>query len=231
MGDFDAVRLLFDEYEPTVLRKYEFPRGVSLVVRSAVEERPGHLQTGIILWPGASALAHYLCAEEFDREWSHVVELGAGCGLSGLCAAAILDKRPPSPGGSSVLFTDRDWTSLKVIKDSAVENKFAAVKIRRKVLMWTEDGGDAQLFPRLAECDLAIGSDLIYSTETARALFCTLHRIMPPHGRWRFILCNSFRHPETTEIIDAICAKLGLARRVLAADFHQCLVEQYTVRA
>lgn len=224
MGDFDAVRLLFDEYEPTVLRRYEFPRGVSLAVRSAVEERPGHLQTGIILWPGASALAHYLCAEEFDGDWRHVLELGAGCGLSGLCAAAILDQRG---NGGSVLFTDRDWTSLKVIKDSAAENRFAAVKVRRKVLLWTEDEDAGEPFPRLTECDLALGSDLIYSTETARALFHTLRRIMPAHGRWRFILCNSFRHPDTTEIIDSVCAQLGLERTVLATDFHLCLVERY----
>lgn len=230
-AEADSVRLLFDENEPTTLRRYEFPGNVSIVVRSAVEEKPGHLQSGIILWPGASALGHYLCEFENKASWRSVVELGAGCGLSGLVAARILQQQQDNE--SSVLFTDRDWVSLKVIKDSVQENHFAPVTVRRKVLLWTEDEDTNEeleaKFPRLERCDLAIGSDLIYSTETAKALFCTVQRIMPDRNlvKWRFILSNSFREEETTQIIEKICTKLRLKRRVLKDSYHKCLIESY----
>jgi len=222
------VRLLFDEYEPKVTKHFDFANGaVAIDVVCAEQTQPGALQSGIFLWPAASALSHYLC-DELDLDWNHVVELGAGCGLSGLVAARLLQQRNRN---GSVIFTDRDWTSLRMIRKSVVDSGGfgSAVAIKRKALLWTEQPPAPDVkFSKFDEAtDLVIGSDLVYSTESGRALLFTVSRMMPTSNTWRFLLSSSFRDPETTRILDAACAECGLQRKLLREGYHGCWIEEY----
>lgn len=223
----EEIRLLFDQNEPKVIKEFEFPNNISVKVVCAQQSQPGALQSGIYLWPAATALGKFLCEDFTINEWCNVVELGAGCGLSGLVAARLIELIRKH---GQVTFTDRDWTSLRMIKDSiqACDRFGGMVEIKRKKLLWTEQKVEGETeFD--ANVDLIIGSDLVYSTESAEALFSTVSRkTLSNIMRWRFVLSSSFRDPETTQIIEGLCAKLNMKRAVRFEDYDKCLIEEYT---
>ena len=223
---FDDVRLLFDQNEPKVLKTFDFSDTISIQVLSAEDKEPGALQSGIFLWPASYALCEFLCGE-FDENWCSVVEFGAGCGLVGLTAAKLLQNRKIK---GKVIFTDRDWVSLKIIKSSVKANKFLKdiITIEQKILKWTLGKPEAQEEIVFQSADLALGSDLMYSTESALALISTVFRVMPKNRTWRFILSSSFRHIETTNLVEKECEKIGMKRRVLHESYQNCLIEEYT---
>ena len=237
--DLSDMRLLFDDYEPKVTRSFSFDHSVNVEVVCAEQNQPGALQSGVFLWPAASALGKFLVSRHPQgTNFKHVIELGAGCGLAGLVAARLLQMKLEGNDGEcgSILFTDRDYTSLKMIRQSikASGGFGCSIKVGCRPLLWKETSDKDDNYKQLVlveDFDLAIGSDLVYSTESANALIGTLNAVMPRSNEWKFILSSSFRDPETTAIIDRKCKELDLIRTVLFDDFEKCLIEEYRRRS
>ena len=142
-----------------------------------------------------------------------VVELGAGAGLCGLAAARALQV---SGRGGSVLITDRDLTTVRMVRESvkACGGFGDGVDVRARRL---EFGAPREGEPRLA-ADLVLGSDLIYASDVAALLVRTLATRFDAARPWSMLLASSFRHPETTRILDEECARHGLERVQLVCE-------------
>lgn len=218
------VRLLFDQNEPTQVRSFQISPTIQVQVVCALQKEPGALQSGIYLWPAALSLSTYLCTQH-ATSWNHIVEFGAGCGMIGLAACQVLSV---AGRAGSVTFTDRDWASLNIIKKSLKRLHLPSdISTPLQQLTWSQSP-DAPV--SRFQVDLTVGSDLIYSTESAMSLLNTIKLTMPvskPH--WRFLLASSFRDAETTRIIDDQCQRLGLLRTVLEENYLDCLIEEFGV--
>jgi hypothetical protein len=181
----EDVRVMLDENEPKGVRRIEFATPhttLSVDVLCAKEGNPGALQSGMWLWPAAQALGSYLCDKSAELGLDQVqtcMELGAGAGLTGLCLAHLLSSTTLNGGGVDIILTDRDYTSLRIMKASIALNaprwnpKQVSVSTRRFLFV---DGtpNEAQLKAGRFAVDLIIGTDLIYSDAIARNLIQTL---------------------------------------------------------
>ena len=261
-GMLDAARLMFDSYEPKAEREHEFdlcPRARRLVreqgdrdrhrgrlvVRcvSAADGLPGALQSGIFLWPAASALARFLlgswklgvdkspllAAIERDDPVT-VMELGAGAGLTGLAAAKLLSMSRCVD--RICVLTDRDASSCRMMRKSVRRNESLKEFVSCRPLTWGSAEDAARLVTEFgmgasgtnaastaaaaSRALIVIGSDLIYSSDVARSLLVTVHALLEATASAsEFWLCSSFRHPETTDIVQEQCDSLGLSRATI----------------
>ena len=87
--------------------------------------------TGFIMWPSAVMLAHHLSKNPDiwrgdDTPDGDIMEMGAGCGLAGLTAAALLqnDDSGSNCNEDKVVFTDYNPAVLENLKRNITLNEF-----------------------------------------------------------------------------------------------------------
>jgi predicted nicotinamide N-methyase len=124
--------------------------------------------TGGTVWEASQVLARVLAAQPaaFWRARRRVVELGCGCGLVGLAAAAL--------GAREVVLTDQVlFVAKHNLRRNATGAGGAALRRRAKLseLRWGDAAGIARLRPPF---DLVLGSDIMYYPAHYRALADTI---------------------------------------------------------
>ena len=145
-----------------------------------------------------------------------VIELGAGAGLAGLAAAKLTP-------ASHFVFTDRDYVSLELVESNVELN--GVERARTRILEWG-DANDAIAMldeSKIPDGDsvMILGSDLIYSVKAAEALLTSISAMLKHQKRRgerhasHFLLCSSFRHPDTTAFVCDMCKALSLERHLL----------------
>ena len=139
-------------------------------VRSEVSE--DWTEFGDEIWPGSEALAAYVAAHAKDFAGQRLIEIGAGCGLPGLTAAAV---------GAKVVLCDLK-EALKTLEGNALANDLSNVEVRE--LRWNFD-----VDTRGLENAIVIGSDVVYKESLVAPLLCTLRRLRPS----RILLGNEVR--------------------------------------
>lgn len=144
---------------------------------------------GAALWPAAQVLAqavaaHVRSAVAADRPM-RVLELGAGCGLSSLTAAAL---------GASVLATDFRELPLRLVAESARRQGFQGALRTR--LFDVRDESEA-----LPEADLVIASDVVYEKSTARAM---ARRIAEARERGSAVLVSDTGRPNRVAFLEEL---------------------------
>lgn len=130
---------------------------------------------GVVLWPGALALAHEIATRGAEFRGRTVLELGAGTGLPGIVAAAL---------GAAVVQTDRSELITYVCRLNGERNRVAGVEYR--VADWTE-WSDATRY------DWVIGSDILYADTQHESLQQIFRGNLAPGGR--VLLSDPYRPP------------------------------------
>eukprot|EP01062_Namystynia_karyoxenos_P042308 TRINITY_DN30887_c0_g1_i3.p1 TRINITY_DN30887_c0_g1~~TRINITY_DN30887_c0_g1_i3.p1 ORF type:complete len:290 (+),score=34.44 TRINITY_DN30887_c0_g1_i3:72-872(+) len=149
--------------------RFPLPSGEELVIAEAVgaraEAADSRDRTGRGVWAGSWALATLLhrpgpAAAAPQARDKVVVELGSGCALAGLAAAAA--------GAREAWLTDHCEAALVTAAHNAAVNSglLAGCSVRTAVLDWdapcvAEEGGPPQ-------CDLVLGADVLYSVLVSR---------------------------------------------------------------
>jgi len=144
---------------------------------------------GAALWPAAQVLAqavaaHVRFAVAADRP-VRVLELGAGCGLSSLTAAAL---------GASVMATDFRELPLRLVAESARRQGFQGAL--RTQLLDVRDGSKP-----LPQADLVVASDVVYEQSTARAV---ARRIAEARERGSTILVSDIGRPNRAAFLEEL---------------------------
>ncbi|ELR21422.1 uncharacterized protein ACA1_183580 [Acanthamoeba castellanii str. Neff] len=130
---------------------------------------------GLTVWKSSVALARFL--EELWRQegpsflvGKRVIELGSGCGLTGILATLL---------GGHTTFTDME--SVLLWTNRNVEHNLDPFKhtYRLKELHW----GRTELAAFQPGFDIVLGADLIYSPKVVMALLNTLHGVSRPDSR------------------------------------------------
>lgn len=138
-----------------------------------VSDPDNRLPYGAALWPAALALAHDLAGRAAALRGRAVLELGAGCGLPGIAAAAL---------GARVLQTDRNELALHLCQQNGARNRLAGIGYRRAD--WVE-------WPDLGTFDWIIGSDVLYADALHEYLRHIFETNLAPGGR--VLLADPYR--------------------------------------
>jgi len=172
-------------------------------------------QTGQIVWPSARLLAHFLVRRlgRARLAGEDVLELGAGCGLSGLVASRL--------GARSVTLTDNEPEVLDILRLN-LRHAAPGVVARAEDLDWGRDAAHERL---AAACGRArwsaiIAADVCYWRESIRPLFASVAALLDrADPRARFFLGYFDRAPQNRALLEAAGREQGLAfERLPAAE-------------
>jgi predicted nicotinamide N-methyase len=244
--DLCAIGFMFDAEHDREERQVSFRGGIEVTIKT-IGDKPGHVQSGQYLWPAAKAAGEYLIDNWGSIGSSWVLELGAGCGLSGIVASKL-------NGVEAVVWTDYDRGSLQLITENTASN--CSCRCFVHFLEWGVPI-DAETKAQNKHPDsgfrLIIGSDLIYCKEVIVPLFKTVADTLSRDGV--FVLTSSFALDEVSlslhahfrahtdcnsnlicsqhfeAEIERICASLELTREQqigLNESKGVCKVEHYT---
>lgn len=172
-------------------KSYSLPSDIILTV-SSLEENEGVMSPlGSQVWHSASLLVGYLIlhADSLFKSTNtdHVkrcLELGSGAvGLSGMTLAAVLSRMYPSR--AEVLLTDLESETgvLKRLEENVQRNMrmFPNVAVNVQALDWndfTSMDRETLSESRLQPFDLVVGSELIYTEDTAVACASILTHLL-----------------------------------------------------
>ena len=188
--DLCSIGFMFDAEHCRETRTINFGSDICISLRT-IGDKPGHVQSGQYLWPAASAAGEYLINNWDSISSSYVLELGAGCGLSGIVASKL-------PGVSNVVWTDYDRGSLQMISEN-VEANCSEIQSFVHFLEWGRAIDNEVKINNSYPSDgfkLVVGSDLIYCKEVIVPLFLTVAETLHKDGT--FILVSSFA-------LDSVC--------------------------
>jgi predicted nicotinamide N-methyase len=248
-GD-SPMAFMFDGMKRKDTKEFSFESdgtGEFTVSLKMITGDPGHQQSGQYLWPASAFNARWLLAhpEQFhlkDAESNEVtlVELGAGCGLSGLAASKLACVE-------SLILTDYDYGAIELLEENAAGNNsrrsggegegdeeaFIAVE----KLKW-----GAEMTPLLqakvsaSKQLLVLGSDLIYCSTVCKPLFTSVRDLLalaPANEKNAFFLVSSFSlKDEIEETAVASYTSLGLEVNevnALDVDAGQCRCQIFTL--
>jgi predicted nicotinamide N-methyase len=187
-----------------------------------------------VLWPSAIVLAHWICT---DQSWLRatttasgpwtVLELGAGCGLVGLVAAAHCLGRPCAASTVSprVLLTDFNVTVLKNLELNVALNDLQDVctvvgldfyqqddsvpGVNHEMddptpLCWFDTSGHAH-----EPVNVVLGADIICCPSDAKAIAQTIRSVLRPGGT-AYVVCADAAHRFGVECFVQQCEELSL---------------------
>eukprot|EP00933_Yihiella_yeosuensis_P033491 TRINITY_DN27197_c0_g1_i1.p1 TRINITY_DN27197_c0_g1~~TRINITY_DN27197_c0_g1_i1.p1 ORF type:complete len:281 (-),score=46.25 TRINITY_DN27197_c0_g1_i1:167-1009(-) len=123
----------------------------------------GDIGTGGVVWWGALALNDFLQERrnEIFAGVEVILEIGAGCGLVGLCAASLLPEG--APRSCRVILTDGPDACIDNLQRNINANAAALERadLEAAKLVW-EDLLDGTAAPPVDSVDLLLGSDVIW---------------------------------------------------------------------
>lgn len=136
--------------------------------------------TGGLVWRGALALAEFLGEQhELLANAQVIVEIGAGCCLPGLAAAAQLAAQH-SPGVKQVILTDGPEAVVQNLAANVAANleRLKPVHLRAEKLVWEELLAGISP-PPVEAVDLLIGSDVIWGDRGSLVAEVALRLVRP----------------------------------------------------
>jgi len=165
---------------------HTLPLGTTLTVKQAsVEEMHFHSRNAThgTVWRGSVVMAKYLQTLPRPAPGTRLIEVGCGCALAGMSAAAV---------GYTVQATDRA---------DCLEQAQHAATDPRNTSQWAESGGSVEvreidwLKPdTYAEpAGLVVGCDIVYAKQYHLPLLECLASIVAPDGK--ALLATQVRHP------------------------------------
>jgi len=143
----------------------------------AFRERAKDDVTGWTVWGSAVVLSRWLLAHRVDahlRDARHVIELGSGCGLSGITAA-----RHACPSLRTLTLTDYNATTLANLRHNVAGNGLDGATASVVAVDWDDEDSYPHP-PAGAQWDVVLCSDATYRRSYARKLFAVVDALLSP---------------------------------------------------
>jgi len=206
--DFCSLGFMFDACHHRETRSVYLKEDFVLLIRT-IGDRPGHLQSGHYIWPASIAAAKYLIDHWDSLQCESVLELGSGCGITGIALSKMT-------GVQSVIMTDYDLGSLKLITENIQLNSSDVINNHAISSAHYLDWGvpippaiqKLPLFPSNG-FRLVVGADLVYCKDVIPALLRTVRNLLH-ESLGIFILVSSFRLSDVSYSIgwNRLCCSL-----------------------
>jgi len=164
----------------------------------------GGASTGGVVWAGALALIKLLTerrAALFPDESSHrILEIGAGCGLSGLAAAALAGPR------ARTWLTDENEVVLENLRWNVEANADClGCRVEVSRLCW-EEMLEGTSPPPVQSLDLVLGSDVIWG-DRGSLVGSVAMRLVRPGG---YLAISAQQGREGLDVFEATIRKHGI---------------------
>lgn len=135
-----------------------------------------------------------------------VIELGAGCGVCGLVAAAVC-------GASQVIITDLAPVTMDNLAHNVAINGLSAPRVVVAPLDWR----DPATWP--AAQPVVIGADLIYADEAVAPLTHTIEGLVAPGGAFIYVCPETNRRGEEAFLTGLVARGWGCQRSDVPPSF------------
>ena len=140
-------------------------------------------RTGLQLWSASLVLCHWLVELGDQLRGRSTIELGAGCGLCGIVAAALC-------GAAPVTLTDLAPKTMANLQHNLRLNQLGPGIACASVLDWREPS----TWPAAAQ--VVLGSDLVYSAEAVPPLLRVVRTLVAPGGVFLYVAPETNRQGE-----------------------------------
>jgi len=167
------------------------------------DDEDGTDGTNFMVWPAGIKMAEFVvspAAKVLIKNKTSMLELGSGCGITGLATAAALARDGGANSSARAILTDLP-VALPVLTGNIRENEGAVsagsgLKLSTAALAWGDDDQAKEVLGVAggSKFDLIVGSDLLYSSEKdiMLALSKTIDSLLDPETgtilmatRWR----------------------------------------------
>jgi len=179
----------------------------SIILRSNPQSELGNV-IGLKCWPAAFYLTEYLLAHPDLVEQKKCLELGSGCGFTGITTSALLNPE-------SLVLSDYQDSVVSNLKHNISINRVDRTRCLK--VDWNER------LPSKIHVDFVFGADLIYSPDLIQPLVETLLDYLGTASK--ALIANVQRNPETWDLfLKTLCSHQlnvdTISFRIESALFH-----------
>ena len=165
---------------------------------------------GFVMWPSAVVLANFLGSNPDIVQGKDVIELGAGCGLTGIVAGI-----PELGGAKSVTLTDFNDLVLRNLDKNVLMNGIGNICQVEKLDFYNQSGKSEEGWINGAgnmckPFDLVVAADIICKPADAVAAAKTCNDVLA-FGGVALIICGDSVHRFGVDIFADECMKVGLS--------------------
>jgi SAM-dependent methyltransferase len=160
-----------------------------------------------------------LYAQNLDRsQITSVLEIGAGCGLSGLTASLLLQKHNNTTKNRlqkvRVVLTDFNSAVLENLQQNIELNDLSDICSVIGLDFYEQTGTSTKHWiamngATIEPVDLVLGADIICEPTDAIAVANTLHDVLNPNGI-AYIVCADPKHRFGVDYLEVECQRVGL---------------------
>jgi predicted nicotinamide N-methyase len=198
------------------LRETDDRTTITILINQVKSRQSSQADVGFLMWPSAVVLSRYLVTNPDILCEKNVLELGAGCGLTGLVAGQIKASQiggnnPESSTG--VLLTDFNTTVVKNCEQNISLNLLERIVKAEELDFYkqdiTVDGWLDSNGTKREQVDLILAADVICQPEdafaAARTIFCSLKR-----GGKAIVVSADSKHRFGVECFEEACLQVKL---------------------
>lgn len=207
--------------------------GITILINQVTDRQSAQKDVGFVMWPSAVVLSRWLVSNPIELQGKTVLELGAGCGLTGLVAAKIIQDfknwednelslsataaptTTPSDSGR-VILSDFNETVVKNIKGNIGLNDLNEIATAEGLDFYQQDpNGKGRLttngVQRTDDYDLAdviLAADVICQPEDAFAAARSIASALR-EGCKAIVVSADSKHRFGVEKLEEACKTVG----------------------
>jgi predicted nicotinamide N-methyase len=223
--------------------------GVTILINQVTDRQSAQKDVGFVMWPSAVVLSRWLVSNPSELHGKNVLELGAGCGLTGLVAAKILqdfkneidNKLPPSettttasPDSGGVVLSDFNETVLKNLSGNIGLNDLNKIAIAEGLDFYQQDpnGNGRRTIDGIRHTDLSeliLAADVICQPEDAFAAARTIASALK-EGCKAIVVSADSKHRFGVEKLEEACNVVGCLSVVSKSNVDNYLYDDSSSR-
>jgi len=143
--------------------------------------------TGLVSWAAAFCLAEWSLQNKDKLASKSVVELGCGCGFTGLSICKNIQNI------SKYMFTDCNSDVIKHVNHNLKINEIYQDCVSTSLLNW----GDESTYVDKNDCDVILGADITFDKEAIKLLVNTLKHYLLKDSTKVAYIASTIRNEET----------------------------------
>ena len=192
-----------------------------ILIHQVTARRQGAQEdVGFVMWPSAVALASWVATNPSKVLGKKCLEIGAGCGLTGLATASIFSAAKESIGSSQIILTDFNDTVLQNADRNIRLNELDGCASTSKLDFYVQtgtsiDGGWIDGIGNAQEpVDVVLAADVICKPEDAVAAANAIYDALRPGGH-AYVISADAQHRFGVDRFRDECFRVGLAVETL----------------